>query len=316
MKRMYISNKNLGFIGSVIIIFLGLLNTSSSVQGKGAPEVRLNLTIGSHERSNAMSHSKVVVCYLGTWATYRPDEGAYDLDSSFDPTLCTHLIYSFAGLDNKTNELKPLDAYLDLEEEYGRAWYKKANLLKLRHPHLKVLLAVGGWNEGSIKYSKMAEDRASRQTFIKSAVELIRKYGFDGLDLDWEYPGNRDGRPEDKRHFTTLVRELRITFDGFGYMLTGAFGASQQIADSAYELAELSRLMDHIHIMCYDYHGSWDKRTYHNAPLYSTLGDKSVQFSVDYFLRQGVNPKSLYWGFHFTEELFYFQMPTWRVMDF
>lgn len=66
------------------------------------------------------SHSKVVVCYVGTWAVYRPEAGQYDLLEKFNPDLCTHLIYSFAGLDNKTNEMKPLDAYLDLEEEYGK----------------------------------------------------------------------------------------------------------------------------------------------------------------------------------------------------
>lgn len=61
----------------------------------------------------ALSHEKVVVCYVGTWAAYRKHEGKYDV-TDIDPKLCTHLIYSFAGLDNVTYEMKPLDPWLDL----------------------------------------------------------------------------------------------------------------------------------------------------------------------------------------------------------
>ncbi|CAG7830925.1 unnamed protein product [Allacma fusca] len=70
--------------------------------------------------------------------------------------------------------MKPLDAYLDLEEEYGKGWYKKVNGIKLKHPHLRVLLAIGGWNEGSEKYSVMAEDPVSREKFAQSALSLVR----------------------------------------------------------------------------------------------------------------------------------------------
>jgi chitinase len=93
-----------------------------------------------------------------------------------------------------------------------------------------------------------------------------------------------------------LKQELREEMDKFGLLLTAAFGASKKIADSAYELSELSRLLDHIHLMCYDYHGSWDQQTYHNAPLYSEIGNLSIEFSVDYFLSQGVSPNKLVLG--------------------
>lgn len=55
----------------------------------------------------------MVVCYVGTWAAYRKEDGKYDV-TDIDPKLCTHIIYSFAGLDNVTYEMKPLDPWLDL----------------------------------------------------------------------------------------------------------------------------------------------------------------------------------------------------------
>lgn len=69
--------------------------------------------------SDVLSHEKVVVCYVGTWAAYRKLDGKYDV-TNIDPKLCTHIIYSFAGLDNTTFEMKPLDPWLDLfEQEKG-----------------------------------------------------------------------------------------------------------------------------------------------------------------------------------------------------
>jgi len=78
---------------------------------------------------------------------------------------------------------------MDLEDNYGLAGYKKATELKNSFPKLKVTVAVGGWNEGSEKYSQLARDPTKRRKFAESVVQFLQKYNFDGLDLDWEYPG-------------------------------------------------------------------------------------------------------------------------------
>jgi len=64
--------------------------------------------------------------------------------------------------------------------------------LKSKNPALKVLIAIGGWNEGGKKYSEMAKTAENRAAFIKSAVDFLNFHKFDGLDLDWEYPGAND----------------------------------------------------------------------------------------------------------------------------
>ena len=81
------------------------------------------------------------------------------------------------------------DPWMDLEDNYGLAGFKKATDLKYSYPHLKVTIAIGGWNEGSKKYSAMAKDPEKRKAFVDSVVNFLVQYNFDGLDLDWEYPG-------------------------------------------------------------------------------------------------------------------------------
>ena len=96
----------------------------------------------------------------------------------------SHLIYAFAGLSTD-NRIRPLDPYNDLKENYGKGAYLRFNSLKNVNKNLKTLIAIGGWNEGSIKYSNMASKPETRKVFVDSVISFIEKYGFDGLDLDW-----------------------------------------------------------------------------------------------------------------------------------
>ena len=70
--------------------------------------------------------------------------------------------------------------------------YRATVDLKKMNPSLKVLIAVGGWAEGGKKYSAMASTMQTRSRFVESVVDFLREHEFDGLDVDWEYPGARD----------------------------------------------------------------------------------------------------------------------------
>ena len=106
----------------------------------------LTLTLGfvsATKEYNVKDQNKMVVCYWGTWANYRPKDGKFT-PKDVDPLLCTHLIYSFVGLDETSSTIKSLDTWMDLEENYALGGFRKATDLKLSYPHLKETLAIGG----------------------------------------------------------------------------------------------------------------------------------------------------------------------------
>lgn len=85
--------------------------------------------------------------------------------------------------------------------------YAKFNGLKTYNKNLKTLLAIGGWNEGSARFSKLVDDEDKRKQFVKNVIKFLRQNNFDGLDLDWEYPAFRDGsNPSDKENYVFLVK--------------------------------------------------------------------------------------------------------------
>ncbi|XP_076330487.1 putative chitinase 10 [Tachypleus tridentatus] len=241
-----------------------------------------------------------VVCYLGSWANYRWGDGKYKIED-IDPFICTHLIYGFAKLD-LNNKIAAYDPYLDLVENWGLGAFKRFNDLRKINPELTTILAIGGWNEGSVKYSNMARDPAKRKIFIDSCVEFLLNHNFDGLDMDWEYPANRGGRPEDKQDFVTLLKEMKQAFSPHGLLLTAAVSAGVKTIETAYDIPKVSQYLDIVNIMTYDFHGGWDNKTGHNSPLYPRPNESpedqtfNVDFAINFWIKNGADPKKITMG--------------------
>lgn len=175
-----------------------------------------------------------------------------------DPFLCTHYIYATAGL-NRNNEIQSLDPGLDLKENGGKGAYEKFTKLKEINPNLKTLISIGGWNEGSIKYSLMASNSTSRQLFVASVINFLKVHNFDGLDFNWVscyhtnqfisfnciflqiFPANRGGKSEDKQNFVLLLRELKQALTAHDFLLSAAVSARKEIIDAGFDVAQVSR---------------------------------------------------------------------------
>ncbi|XP_013176361.1 PREDICTED: probable chitinase 2 [Papilio xuthus] len=248
--------------------------------------------------STGPTHGKVVMCYLATWATYRPGEGKFDL-TDLDPSLCTHVVYIFAGLDENMMTIKSIDSAL--EKGYSNAGYQSLAKLKERFPHLKIILSVGGWNEGTTKYSKMAADSNFRAKFIQSTVEFLKLHQFDGLDMHWKYPVVRDDKPEDRPNFVSLIKELKQAFTPHSLILTAALGATKYTLDQSYDLPQLDKYIDYFNVLCYDYHGSWEGVIGVNAALYGVNDNDfvNVDYTLKYLLSHQVTPGKIILGLAF-----------------
>ncbi|XP_052859896.1 probable chitinase 2 [Anopheles cruzii] len=221
-----------------------------------------------------------VVCYFASWSNYREGSGAFNI-SYIVPDHCTHLVYTFGGL-NIGGGLDSLDYYNDINVNKG---YQRVVALKEDNPCLKVLLAIGGWNEGSEKYSLMAEHETDREAFADQTLRYLVHYGFDGLDLDWEYPTMRGGIPEDRENFVLLVQALRKRYAPRKKLLTAAISASKEILQSGYDLPKLCEDLDFINLMTYDYASS--EKAMPDAPLYGETASETIDSTIAYVRKSG-----------------------------
>jgi len=183
-------------------------------------------------KSNS-TYAPKIICYVTNWASIRPGKSVYHA-SDIDASLCTHLVYSFATLDQITSTIVPSIPDVDINQ---KLYQQVTNLKTLSKRPLKVSLALGGWAESanSRKYSEMIHSEYKRTNFIHSVVTFLRKHNFDGLDLDWEYPkcwqGNcTTGPASDKKNFVTLIHYLRVAFNDYKFLLSVAVSANRSLS--------------------------------------------------------------------------------------
>ncbi|MFC7613937.1 glycosyl hydrolase family 18 protein [Actinokineospora soli] len=312
------------------------------------------------------------VAYFVQWGIYGRQYFVRNLHTSGAAAKLTHLLYAFQNIDpvnltclsgvTKGTTANPQDPNQgdgagDAEADYSRpfsaaqsvdgvadtGWEPlRGNLnqlrkLKARHPHLKVLVSLGGWTYSKY-FSDVAATDAARKKFVASCIDTwikgnVKPYGgaggpgtaagiFDGIDLDWEWPGSPDGhpgnhwRPEDKRNNTLLMAEFRKQLDELGattgkrYELHAFTPADPGKVNAGWEVPQIFQYLDVANVQGYDFHGSgsdnsWEpNRTGHQGNLYPDADDPypakfSVETAINAYTGAGVDPRRLTVGLAF-----------------
>lgn len=217
---------------------------------------------------------KIIVAYVTCWSSVLPN-----------PRYMTHINYAFGHVTDNFKGVR-----IDNDQRLRQI----ANLKK-NNPDLKVLLSVGGWGSG--RFSEMAADAENRSSFAKDCKRVIDQYNLDGIDIDWEFPGNDASgliscSPNDTKNYTLLMQDIREAI-GPDHLLTLATVVSGDYID----LADIMPYVDFVNIMAYD----MENAPKHNAGLYRSkhtgwiCGDEGVKRH----LKKGVPADKLVLGMPF-----------------
>lgn len=252
----------------ILIILLSLiLITSCENQNKAQQIVNKN---------NVINNRKRVVAYVNSWQNNWGDN--YEKAKQI-----THINYAFANIkDGKVVE----------GNENDEKVLKKLNNLKEVNRNLKILISVGGWS-WSKNFSDAVLTEESREIFANSAIAFIMKHKINGIDLDWEYPGqlgdNNKYRAEDKENFTAVLKLLRDKLDVLSnesnkYLLTIATGADPNYLEHT-NMKEAHQYLDFINIMTYDFYTGGSSKTGHHSNLFQSDFNMNSRVNVDYAVK-------------------------------
>jgi chitinase len=121
----------------------------------------------------------------------------------------------------------------------------------------KVLFTIGSAHSNT--YFRAATSPALLPGFIAAIRAVVDKYGYDGVDIDWETLD-----PIDARQYTAFISAIREELDRVSPrpLLTAAVSRSPEI------IAAVQHCFDQINVMAYDLTSPDLGVTWHNSALY------------------------------------------------
>ncbi|TPX60255.1 chitinase [Chytriomyces confervae] len=187
------------------------------------------------------------------------------------------------------------------------AWGDSLNLpalraQRLKYPQLLTVAAIGGWT-GSRYFSDMASTAETRAAFADNVLELLNANGFDGVDLDWEYPGGNNGlscnsqRPNDADNFVLLLQQLRLKL---GENRLISIAVSSSVTPYGLNLKAIEKEVSYMTVMTYDFNGPWSKFSDFNSALNAdpklidpNPGQSSISSAMNAYVQAGVSKSKL-----------------------
>ena len=131
---------------------------------------------------------------------------------------------------------------------------------------------------------------------MSSILSFFIYSGFDGLDLDWEFPAERGSPAGDRQKFSMLCQELADAYHSEGLLVTATVKASTSAIQRSYEVAKISRSLDFINLMTYDLYGSWDPKLGHHPNTNPGAEPHNVHKTVKAWLSAGASADKLVLG--------------------
>jgi chitinase len=140
---------------------------------------------------------------------------------------------------------------------------------------VKVLVSIGGGDgiQGP-RFNRMAAVEAHRKAFVRNVHAFLTKYGYDGVDIDWEVPNAKD-----RKHCTTLMTELRAELPAPS-LISMATPSDPRQWGVGFDIPALAPLVDFMNVMTYDFHGPWTDHSGHNSPLILNPNDPGLEGSL------------------------------------
>ncbi|KAH9425676.1 hypothetical protein DERP_004892 [Dermatophagoides pteronyssinus] len=197
---------------------------------------------GSNIRPNVATLDPKTVCYYESWVHWRQGDGKMDPED-IDTSLCSHIVYSYFGIDASSHEIKLLDQYL---------------MITLRNA--KAMIAVGGASM-SDQFSKTAAVEHYRETFVVSTIDLMTKYGFDGVMIDWS-----GMQAKDSDNFVKLLDKFDEKFAQTSFVMGVTLPATIASYDN-YNIPAISNYVDFMNVLTLDYDGPWAYTVGHASAL-------------------------------------------------
>lgn len=217
---------------------------------------------------NASAHKKRLLGYYPSWGIYNTPPYTHD-DVPY--SRLTHISHAFALLKAGANGDIDTDGMID------------PILLKRAHAAgVKVLLSIGGGDgiQGP-RFNRMARSETARHAFVTNVHDILVKYGYDGVDIDWEVPN-----APDRANCTTLMQELRDELTS-PWLISMAVSADPENYGAGLDIPALAPIVDFFNVMTYDFYGTWSGATGHVSPLYQSPADPeqagSTETSMDLY---------------------------------